>query len=106
MAAPVDPDELLGLTEVAQILGKTRQYVWNKTERQRKRNPELPPLFVEPVSRVRATELWTIGDLTQWVVDNRSGEELTAITDRIRRLRMDRRQARAGSYPGGPVSSE
>lgn len=101
MATPVDPDELLGLTEVAHVLGKTRQYVWNKTERQRKRPADLPPLFVMPVGRVRATELWAVKDVVAWVNDHRSGDELAQIYGRIEQLRTERRQARAGSYPGG-----
>lgn len=83
----VDPDGLLGLTEVAHILGKTRQYVWNRAARDETRPPDKDPLFALPCARVQATTLWDAAALRAWIRHDRGA------SDDVRRERVARLDA-------------
>lgn len=109
----VDLDKVLGMTEVAEVLGKTRQYVWNRTQRDDDRadrpGKELKPLFVRPIGRVRATALWSADDLREWISANWYADDIdrfgvtakAAALQRLDDLLTQRQTARAGRYPRG-----
>lgn len=55
--------ELLGLAEVAQLLGTTRRNAIRWTQGQG---------FPEPIARLRATPVWERADVEQWARERKS----------------------------------
>ncbi len=58
----IDTSELAGLTEVAELLGVSRERV---------RQLRSEPAFPEPVAELQATPLWRRGDITAWDANRR-----------------------------------
>jgi len=72
----VDPGDLLGLVEMAQIYGKSSQYVWNRRQKRR---------IIMPIARVRATPLWHRPDVIAYIEQTEAeGPEKTARLERAR----------------------